>query len=582
MPGPDPVEPASASSLDPRTPLTRPQQQWVDRTFAALTLRQKIGQMIEVWVLGDYTSTGDSTFAEVRRWIVEDGVGAVTMSLGTPIEVAAKVNAFQRLASVPLLVSSDLEPALGRLEGGVFTHYLLDAGGATIFPTAMGIAATGRDADAFEVARVIGREAHAVGITTDFAPTVDVNNNPLNPVINTRSFGEDPQRVGRLAALFVRGLAESGTLATAKHFPGHGDTEVDSHIGLPVVTADMARLRSTELVPFKAAIDAGAALVMSAHIALPAIEGNTTTPATLSPRVMTSLLRDTLGFRGLAITDAMTMEGVGKGYTVEESSVQAVQAGADMLLKPTDPTRAISAVLAAVERGDISQARIDASVRRVLELKARSGVAFRRFVSLDSLREIVGAPAHRALANDIARRAITLLRDRGNVVPIAGKRTVVIQYMPETELRAGRVFAAALRSADTSTRVYRISPTTAPSQLDALAPAIAGAARVVLAAYVRRIEGEGRPAMPAAIATWMNGIAAADTARGSSRVALVAFGNPYLIRQVPAVGTYLVTWSVGGAPLRGVAEAILGRGAISGVSPVSLPGFFARGDGIRR
>lgn len=576
------VAPATRSSLDPRTPLTPVQREWVDRTFASLTLRQKIGQMVEVWVLGDYTSTGDSTFAEVKRWIEQDGVGAVTMSLGTPVEVASKVNAFQKLSRIPLLVSSDLEPALGRLEGGVFTHYLLDAGGATIFPTAMGIAATGREVDARDAARVIGREAKAVGITTNFAPTVDVNNNPLNPVINTRSFGEDPQRVARLAALFVQGLTEAGTLASAKHFPGHGDTEVDSHIGLPVVSADMARLRSTELVPFKAAIDAGAALVMSAHIALPAIEGNTTTPATLSPRVMTGLLRDTLGFRGLAITDAMTMEGVGKGYTVEESSVQAVQAGADMLLKPSDPTRAINAVLAAVEKGDISRARIDSSVRRVLELKARSGVAFHRFASLDTLREVVGAPAHRALANDIARRAITLLRDRGTVLPIARKRTVVIQYMPETELRAGKAFAAALRAADTSIRVFRVSPGSAQSQLDALAPAIAGAERVVLAAYVRRIEGEGRPAMPTAIANWMNTIAVTDSASGSPRVALVAFGNPYLIRQVPAVGTYLVTWSVGDASERGAADAIMGRGPITGVSPVSLPGFFKRGDGIHR
>jgi beta-N-acetylhexosaminidase len=581
-PAPGSVAPAGASSLDPRTPLTAAQREWVDRTFASLSLRQKIGQMVEVWVLGDYTSTGDSTFAEARRWIEQDGVGAVTMSLGTPIEVAAKVNAFQQLATVPLLVSSDLEPALGRLEGGVFTHYLLDAGGATVFPTAMGIAATGRDEDVRDVARVIGREARAVGITTNFAPTVDVNNNPLNPVINTRSFGEDPQRVARLGALFVQGLTDAGTLATAKHFPGHGDTEVDSHVGLPVVHADMARLRATELVPFKAAIDAGAALVMSAHVALPAIEGNMTTPATLSPRVMTGLLRDTLGFRGLAITDAMTMEGVGKGYTVEESSVQAVQAGADMLLRPTDPTRAIDAVLAAVERGDIPRTRIDASVRRVLELKARSGVAFRRFTSLDSLRQVVGAPAHRALADDIARRAITLLRDRGAVLPVAGRRTVVVQYMPETELRAGRIFAAALRAADTSTRVYRISPTTAQSQLDALAPALAGAERIVLAVHVRRIEGEGRPAIPPAIATWLNGVAREDSAQGASRVALVAFGNPYLVRQVPAVGTYLVTWSVGDASERAAAAAILGRQPISGVSPVSLPGFFARGDGIRR
>jgi beta-N-acetylhexosaminidase len=388
--------------------------------------------------------------------------------------------------------------------------------------------------------------------------------------------------VARLAALFVRGSQDAGTIATAKHFPGHGDTDVDSHVGLPVVTADWARMRSTELVPFRSAIEAGAALVMSAHIALPALEGDSTTPATLAPRIMTGVLRDTLRFRGVTITDAMTMEGVGKGYGVAESSVLAVKAGADILLKPSDPTKAIDAVLAAVERGEITRARIDSSVRRVLELKARSGVAFHRLVSLDTLREVVGAPAHRARANDIARRAITLLRDNGNVLPVAGKRTVVIQYMPETELRAGRIFGAMLRAANRSTRVVKISPSTAQSQLDALAPAIDSAERVVIAAYVRRIEGEGRPAIPVHVAAWMSGIAAADSARGAARVTLVAFGNPYLIRQVPAVGTYLVTYGVGDALERAAADAVLGRAPITGASPVSLPGFFSRGDGLRR
>jgi beta-N-acetylhexosaminidase len=572
---------ASSATLAPGSPLSRDQRAWVDRTLASLSLRERIGQMVAVWVLGDYTSTGDPTFAEVRRWIVEDGIGGVSMSLGTPIEVAAKVNAFQQLARVPLLVSADLEPALGRLEGGVFTHYMLDAGGATVFPTAMAIAATGRDEDAWEVANIIGREARAVGIGINFAPTVDVNNNPSNPVINTRSFGEDPVRVARLSALFVRGLQDAGTIATAKHFPGHGDTDVDSHVGLPVVSADWARMRAIELVPFKAAIDAGAAMVMSAHIALPALAGDSTTPATLAPRIMTGLLRDTLRFRGVTITDAMTMEGVGKGYGVAESSVLAVKAGADILLKPSDPTRSIDAVLGAVERGEISRARIDSSVRRVLELKARSGVAVRPLVSLDSLREVVGAPAHRARADDVARRAITLLRDRTNVLPVSGKRTVVIQYMPDTELRAGRIFAATLRAADSSTRVLRISPATATPQLDALAPAIARAERVVIAAYVRRVEGEGRPVIPTHIATWMADLAAADSARSASRVALVAFGNPYLIRQVPSVGTYLVTYGVGDALERAAAAAVLG-GPISGISPVSLPGFFARGDGLKR
>jgi len=569
---------ASATIQAPGTPLIPARQVWIDSTLRSLTLREQVGQMVMVWVLGDYTSTGDSTFAEVSRWIREDGIGGVSMSLGSPIEVAAKVNAFQRMAKVPLLVSADLEPDLGRLEGGVFTHYLMDAGGATVFPTAMAIAATGRDQDAYDVGKIIGAEARAVGIRINFAPVVDVNNNPANPVINTRSFGEDPDRVGRLSALFVKGSQDAGTLATAKHFPGHGDTDVDSHVGLPVVRSDWRRLTTTELVPFRAAIDAGASLVMSAHIALPALEGDSTTPATLAPDIMTGVLRDTLHFRGLAITDAMTMEGVGKGYGVEESSVLAVKAGADIILKPSDVSRAIDAVVAAVERGELTRARIEQSVRRVLELKARSGVAFQPTVSLDALREVVGSPAHRAVAADIAQRALTLLRD-GGAIPIAGKRTVVIQYMPETELRAGRVFSATLRASERGARVVKISPSTSREQLDSLARLAAGAERVVLAAYVRRIEGEGRPAMPPAIATWMDSLASQGD---PARVVLVAYGNPYLVRQVPSARTYLVTYAVGDAPERAAALALLGGAPITGTSPVSLPGFFARGDGIRR
>ena len=415
--------------------------------------------MVNVWVLGDYTNTRDSSFAEVLRWIRDDGVGGVAMSLGSPIEVAAKINAMQRLARVPLIASADLEPGLGRLEGGVFTHYLMDAGSATIFPSNMAIAATGRDDDARDVARAIGDEARAVGIQIDFAPVVDVNNNPNNPVINTRSFGENPERVARLSALFVQGLDATGTVATAKHFPGHGDTDVDSHLGLPIVTATMPRLDSVELVPFRAAIRAGAGLVMTAHIALPAVAGDSTTPATLSPRIITGLLRDSLGFRGVTITDAMTMEGVGKGYSTEQSSVLAVRAGADILLKPTDPTRAIDAIVAAVERGEISRARIDSAARHVLTLKARVGLNQHRFADLEALRDVVGSPVHRALAADVAQRAVTLLRDRDSVVPIRSGRALVVQYAPETELKAGRVFGPTLAAALPQSRVVKVSTT---------------------------------------------------------------------------------------------------------------------------
>jgi beta-N-acetylhexosaminidase len=580
--GPPASPSAVAPALAPGTPLSAAQRKWIDNTFATLSLRQQVGQMVMMWVLGDYTNTDDPSFTEVRRWIETDGIGGVSMSLGSPIEVAVKINAMQRLARVPLLVSADLEPSLGRLEGGVFTHYLMDAGGATVFPTAMAIAATGRDEDAREVGRIIGLEARAVGIQVNFAPVVDINNNPANPVINTRSFGEDPDRVARLSALFVRGSQEAGTIATAKHFPGHGDTDVDSHVGLPVVRADWSRLSSTELRPFRAAVEAGAAMVMSAHIALPAIEGDTSTPATLTAGVMSGLLRDSLGFRGLAITDAMTMEGVGKGYGVEESTVLAVKAGADIILKPGDVPRAIDAVVRAVERGEIQHSRIQQSARRVLELKARSGVAFQRFTSLDALREVVGAPAHRALAVDIARRAITLLRDRGGALPLSGRATLVVQYMPETELRAGRIFAAALRSAAPDTRVVKIGPYASPGLLDSLERMAQESERVVLAAYVRRIEGEGRPSIPVHIAEWMNRVAAADTARAPARVTMIAFGNPYLIRQVPSVGTYLVTFGVGDALENAAAQALLGRAPVGGTSPVALPGFFSRGDGLLR
>src|SRR5687768_12156586 len=396
-PGPD------AGALSWSTPLPARDRAWVDRTLAQLTPRERVAQMVMLWVLGDYAHVDDSTFAEVRRAVVEDEIGGVIMSLGSPIEVASKVNSLQRIAAVPLLVASDLEPGLGRLVGGTFVPTLMSAGSATIFPSNMAIAATGDVRDAFEAGRIIGREARAVGIHLAFAPTVDVNNNPANPVINTRSFGEDPERVAELSAAFIRGVQSEGVAATAKHFPGHGDTDTDSHLALPAVRSDAARLASVELVPFRASIDAGVVGVMTAHIALPAV-GIDSSPATLEPRIVTTLLRDSLGFRGLAVTDALRMQAVGQGYTPERAAVLAVQAGADILLSPTDVKRAIDAVTAAVVDGVISAERIDQSVRRILELKVRTRAARHPIISLDSLRNTVGAP-HTGTWRDRSRPA---------------------------------------------------------------------------------------------------------------------------------------------------------------------------------
>ena len=553
---------------------------WVDSTLASLSQRQRVAQMVIFWTLGDYSSVDDSTFAEITRWVEQEGVGGISMSLGTPIEVAAKLNFLQRRARVPLLVTADLEPSLMRLETAIYPHYLLETGGATAFPPAMAIAATGRDEDAFDVARAIAEEGRASGIHVNFAPTADVNINPNNPVIAIRSFGEDPERVARLTALFVRGTHAGGMRATAKHFPGHGDTDVDSHVGLPVVHADMDRLRSVELVPFRAAFAAGADLVMSAHIALPALGGDRATPATLRPDVMRALLRDTLGFRGVAITDALSMEGVGKGYSVEQAAVGSIKAGTDLLLNGPagNVPRTINGVLAAIESGELTAARIDTSVRRILWLKARSGTVTHPQVDLEAVRRNVATQAHRALAQDIAQRALTLVRDSGLAVPVAaGTRVAVVNYMPETELKAGRAFGRELaRLLPGSRAVAKISPSTAATTLDSIAKTLATADAVVLALYVRRIEGEGRTTIAPHIAAWIDSVSAGKS------VGVVAFGNPYILRQFPKARTYLNTYGVGDALEIAVARALAGQAAITGKSPVSLPGYFKAGDGLTR
>ena len=568
--------PFVAGSVAPGTPLSDDRKRWVDSVLASLTLRQRVGQMVMPWVLGHYTNARDSGFLQIRQWITEDQVGGVVMSLGSPVEVAAKINSMQRMANVPLLVGSDLEPGLGRLEGGLFVPSLMSAGSATLLPNNMAVGATGRADDAMAAGRIVGREARAVGIHIVFAPTVDVNNNPANPVINTRSYGEDPASVAALSGAFVRGLQEAGVAATAKHFPGHGDTDTDSHHALPIVAVDRARLDSVELVPFRASIAAGAAGIMTAHIALPVIEASNI-PATLSRGIMTELLRDSLDFDGLTVTDALTMEGIGEGYPIERSAVLAVQAGADILLMPSSVTRAIDAVVAAVERGELTEARVSQSARRILELKARTDAARNPVVDLEALRAIVGAPEHWQAADDIAARAVTLLRDRDSLVPLPRDSTLLlITYAPERELDAGRIFASEVQRAVRRTNAVRISPSTSAGTLDSLLVAAGSSHRTVISTYVRRIEGEGRVAIPLHIATWMDSIAR----RG--RTVVVAQGNPYIVSQIPATGSYMVTFGIGPALERAAARALVGGAPITGRSPITLPGHFQRGDGLTR
>jgi beta-N-acetylhexosaminidase len=564
-------------ALAPDQPLPPAHQAWIEATLASLPLRDRVAQMVMIWVLGDYTSAGDAAFAAVTRQVETLGLGGVVMSLGSPIEVAAKVNYLQARARLPLLVASDVEPGLGRLEGGVFAPSLMTAGSATVLPSNMAIGAGGSAADAEEAGRITGREARAIGIHLAFAPTADVNNNPANPVINTRSFGERPADVARLTAAFVRGVQAGGAAATLKHFPGHGDTDVDSHLGLPVIQVARSRLDSVELVPFRAGIAAGAAGVMTAHIALPRAYGDSA-PATLKAEVMTGLLRDTLGFRGLTVTDALTMDGVARGYGVAESAVRAVRAGDDILLMPGDAAAAIDAVVAAIDAGTLSRAPVDAAVRRILELKVRTGAIAQPIVSLDALREVVGSPAHRLAAREIAQRGITLLRDRDGLVPMArGPRTLLVTYAPDNDVAAGLAFGATLARELGVTRSVRVTPRTGRAELDSLRADAARMDRVVVFTYTRTLEGAGRFAIAPPVAAFIEQL-------GSSGrpLVVVAGGNPYVLRQFPSVPAYLVTYGRGDALEEAAARALAGRAPIGGRAPVSLPGFFTAGDGLSR
>lgn len=324
----------------------------MDSILTSLTVRQRVGQLIVPWLSGAYAALDDSVFMLAQRWIDTLQVGGIIISVGNPLEIAAKLNTLQQRSRLPLLVSADLE-------WGAAMRVV----GATAFPQIMAVGATGDSTDAYTIGTAGAIEGRAVGIHVNFAPDADLNNNPLNPIINTRSFGEDPRAVSALVRAYVRGLHDQGMLATLKHFPGHGDTQTDSHIGLPVINSGYARLDTLELVPFRAGIGAGADVVMSAHIAFPALTGSDD-PGTLSAAVLTGLLRDSLHFTGLVVTDALEMGAIVTKYGAGEATVRAFLAGSDMLLMPASADSALDAMTAAVESGRIAHSRLDASVRR--------------------------------------------------------------------------------------------------------------------------------------------------------------------------------------------------------------------------
>src|SRR5947209_12937160 len=366
-------------------------KEWVETTLRKMTVDEKIGQLLFTTYHGSLTATDTAAYQQIMHDVTDLHVGGfINITHGSPLGVVKSQayptellsNQLQAKSKLPLLVGADFERG---------TAMRLDEG--TSFPTAMAVAAGGNPKDAYVMGKITALEARAVGVHWIYAPDADVNNNPGNPIINTRSFGEDPARVAEFVTQFVRGVEENGGLATAKHFPGHGDTAADSHIDLPVIHADRARLDKLELVPFHAAIDAGVSSIMTGHLAVPALEPDTNTPATLSSKILTDLLRKELRFQGLVVTDALDMGGITVRYAPGEAAVRAFLAGADALFMPAVPDAAFEALQAAVKSKRISRERLDASVRRILQAKARLGLNTSRLVDVNAIDQKLGSTA---------------------------------------------------------------------------------------------------------------------------------------------------------------------------------------------
>ncbi len=544
---------------------------WVRRTLAAMTLRQRVGQMVWPSVFADYVSSTDSAWTKLSSWIEKDQVGGFTMSIGSPMEMAAKLNAMQRLSRIPLLIGADLEAGAGfRASGGYFLPNAIDLGGATLFPPLMALGATRDTVLAYEYGQATAVEGRALGIHIVYGPVLDVNNNAANPVINVRSFGQDPGWVSRLGASFVRGVQEHGMIATGKHFPGHGDTDVNSHLALPVVTASRARLDTVELPPFRASIATGVGAIMTFHGSMPALDASGA-PGTLSPAVLTGLLRKEMGFTGLIISDAMDMRGVLDRYGAVEAAKLAVLAGADILIQPENVAQTIDAVIGGVTEGRITRDRIDAAVRRILFAKVSVGLRQRAQVDLSGVRRLVGDSTNRRLSERIAARSVTLVRDTLRLLPLdtsataATRRILHIVVARSTNLGAGTTFASALGRTAGRVRTVVLHPDDPFVDPARVLPLVDSADVVLMGSYLAQQWDQASAGVPDGLGALVTAI----QARGKPLI-VIGFGNPYLGRQLPQVGSYLIAWNGSRASQLAAARGILGLQMFNRYIPITM------------
>jgi beta-N-acetylhexosaminidase len=580
-------------------------RKWADKTLRKMSREDKVGQLFAIWVRVQFLNEADPIFVQLRDNIRKYRVGSVVMSvpvdgpvlLKSQPDVAAELlNRLQRSSKLPLIVSADFERGVS-----------MRLNGTTVFPHAMAFGATGKTEDAEAFGRITALEARAIGVHWNLFPDADVNSNPANPIINTRSFGEDPKQVGDFVAAYIRGAHEGGMLVTAKHFPGHGDTATDSHLGLAQVAGDRARLDAVELPPFRRAIEAGVDAVMVAHVTVPALDAEPNRVATTSKPVVSGLLKEEMGFKGIVVTDALDMAGLTRLYAkdIGRAAVESFQAGNDMLLIPPDLDASYRAVLQAVRGGEIDRQRLDQSVRKILELKASLGLNKARLADLAQLSSQVAKPESLAAGQRMADEAITLVRDNGKVVPLQslGTPEAALPYQPLTEVSnrlvvvifsddlrtdSGRMLERQILARVPDARVIYLDARSAAGMKPAVVEAVEAAEHVIAALYVVPVAGK---AMRAAGGGLTNTVAMGDATgslltaildRAADRTVVLALGNPYVVQDFPAIQNYLCAFSNASVSETAAVKAIFGEIPIGGHLPVTIPGIASRGMGLER
>lgn len=570
---------------------------WAEKTLRSLSDEEKVGQVFMIWCRASFLNVESVEYQQWLDAMSKYHVGSFAMSVHVdgpfllrtePYEAAELLNRLQKESKLPLLIAADFER-------GVSTRLM----GVTNFPHAMAFGADGNLEDAKTFGRITAQEARAVGVHWNFFPDADVNSNPANPIINTRSFGEDPKQVGDLAIAYIKGAREAGMLTTVKHFPGHGDTATDSHLGVASVGGDRAHLDSIELPPFKQAIAAGVDSVMVAHVTVPALDSDPNHVASISPSVVSDLLEKQLGFKGLIVTDALDMAGLTHLFEnhIGRAAVEAFKAGNDLLIIPADLNASYVSMLNAVRTGEISRQRLDHSVLKILKLKGGLNLNKSRTVDLNTIATVVGKPENIAFGQHVAESAITVVRDNDKVLPLKTKgtaptglpymtreethnQTVAVIFSDDVRTDSGRAFGREFRARVQDARVIYVDPRIAAGMSDEVLKAVDEAQTVVAAVYV--IPTAGKVGNSVAMADATGTLLQQVLDHAAAKTVVVAMGNPYLASDFPKIENYMCTFSNASVSEIAAVKALFGEIPIHGHLPVTIPNIAQRGAGLER